>query len=410
MFALRLVLMALGSLRANALRSILATLGVVIGVAAVVAAISILEGSSRDVSARFSNIGADQITVVPDTRRRGTAFSEVNRLTYDDARAIARASPAIATTCPIFLTGAVVKFSASSRGANIMGTTPEFATINSFAVQVRNGIRMGRFISAQDVSSSNEVVVLGAKLAEQLFRGGIAVGAPVRIGNKQYRVIGVMEEKGSLGSFNPDTMAFVPITTALRRFGVKNISSITVQAASADPAVMDQARSEIKRALRSRHGVRAGEDDGFVLFTQEQIQKQFGQVVQIFQIVLYSIAGISLVVGGIGIANIMLVSVTERTREIGVRIAVGARRSDILLQFLFEAAVISVLGGAFGALMGHGMAKAIEWAADELFKTYTADYAIRLALGMALLTGLISGIYPAYKASRLDPVEALRYE
>jgi len=224
----------------------------------------------------------------------------------------------------------------------------------------------------------------------------------------------VMEEKGNIGFRNVDSQVMVPVTTAMNRlFGsqlVRFVHSISVQALSATK--VDDATSEIKRELRRRHGinVRAGKQDDFQIFSQEEQRKQFGEITKIFSLVLYSIAGISLVVGGIGIANIMLVSVTERTREIGVRMAVGAQRWDILSQFLIEASIISLLGGAFGVGAGFVMTDLLEKMTRGLIETYTAPRVIIYALVMAILTGIFSGIYPAFKGSRLDPVEALRYE
>ena len=219
-----------------------------------------------------------------------------------------------------------------------------------------------------------------------------------------------MEKKGNIGFRNVDSQVMIPVTTAMNRlFGLRFVHAISVQ--SADPENVDAATAEIKRELRRRHdiNVRAGKSDDFLVFSQEEQRKQLSEVTTIFEVVLYSIAGISLVVGGIGIANIMLVSVTERTREIGVRMAVGAQRWDILRQFLIEAGIISLLGGGFGVAVGYAMTDLLE-KTTRVIQPYTAPKVIVYALVMAIMTGVLSGIYPAYKASRLDPVEALRYE
>jgi putative ABC transport system permease protein len=253
-------------------------------------------------------------------------------------------------------------------------------------------------------------VVLGHKVAHELFGNVPPVEATIRLGRMPFRVIGVMEKKGNIGFRTVDDQVIVPVTTAMSRmFGIRHVTAIAVRADGADK--IDQATAEIKRELRRRHriGFREGLSDDFVIMSQEEMRRQLGDFTKIMGFVLYSIAGISLVVGGIGIMNIMLVSVTERTREIGVRMAVGARRWDILQQFLIEAGIISVLGGGLGVGMGFMMNDLLE-KITQVVETHTSPFVVMWALGMAICTGMVSGLYPAYKASRLDPVEALRYE
>ncbi|MBN1488370.1 MAG: ABC transporter permease [Phycisphaerae bacterium] len=405
MFFLRICMMAWRGLRANLLRSMLATLGVIIGVAAVISAMSILEGTKRDIIDRFKSLGSDQITVYPaSARREGREVGVVQTLKPEDADAIASPGmcPDVAAAAPEVLAGAQVKYLNRNVSLTVLGTNEHYADMNTYKVVE------GSFITREDVVAKRKVVVLGHKAALDLFGHRPALNAPVKIRGLGFRVIGVMEKKGNIGFRNVDSQVVVPITTAMdRMFGIDTVTAITIKAA--DPTRVAAATQQINRVLRQRHGIRPGDKDDFNVFNQEEQRKQFREVTNIFAVVLYSIAGISLVVGGIGIMNIMLVSVTERTREIGVRMAVGAQRWDILRQFLVEAGTISLLGGGFGVLLGYAMADLLE-KVTRLIETYTPMRVVLWALGMAVVTGVLSGIYPAYKASRLDPVEALRYE
>lgn len=407
MFIFQIMLMAIRGLRANLLRSMLATLGVIIGVGAVISAMSILEGTQRDIVDRFQSLGSETITVYPGMAKvGGRSVGMVDTLTVDDADWLAdpRNCPSIATATPEVSGGTVIKYFSRNKEVTLLGINHAYADMYNY------GVKEGSFISRSDVVGYQKVAVLGYEVARDLFGHSPAVMRTVRIKGSPFRVIGVMEKKGNIGFRNVDSQVMVPVTTAQSRiFGIKNVHSISVQAAG--PQLVDKAITEIKRELRRRHDVRfrAGQEDDFKVFSQEEQRKQFKEVTTIFQIVLYSIAGISLVVGGIGIMNIMLVSVTERTREIGVRMAVGAQRGDILTQFLIEASVISLLGGAFGVLVGLAMTNLLE-KVTQILVTYTPPEAIIWSLTMAIMTGILSGLYPAYKAARLDPVEALRYE
>jgi len=404
MFFLRICLMAWQALRANLLRSLLATLGVIIGVAAVISAMSILEGARKDVMDRFRTFGSDLVIVTPPrVRAGGRVTRRVDTLSLEDAEAIQTECPSVLRTAPeLWIAGVVVKHGSRNKSYFLLGTNENYASMQNYRVQV------GRFISPDDVRSERKVAVLGHGVAKYLFGEADPVGFTVKIKGVGFRVVGVMEKKGTLGFRNVDNQVVIPITTAMRRlFGVRYVADILVQAR--EGTSLETCQDEIKRVLRKRHRIRPGQKDDFDMFTQEEVRRQFNEVTQIFAVVLYSIAGISLVVGGIGIMNIMLVSVTERTREIGVRMAVGAQRWDILRQFLIESSTISLLGGAFGVLLGFAFNNLIEKATTVL-ETYTPPTVVAWALAMAVLTGICSGIYPAYKASRLDPVEALRYE
>ncbi|GMU24862.1 MAG: ABC transporter permease [Phycisphaerae bacterium] len=407
MFFFQILMMSLRGLRANLLRSLLATLGVIIGVGAVISAMSILEGTQRDLRERFESLGSETLMVYPATARMGgRSVGMFQTMTIGDAEALTdpRRCPSIKSAAPEVSLVASAKKLGRNKEVTVMGTNEAYAEMFNYKVIE------GRFITRDDVVAEQKVAVLGYKVAEDLFGNAPAIDAPIKIKGVPFRVIGVMEKKGNIGFRSVDMQVMVPVTTAMSRLiGVKFISGITVRADG--PEKVDQAMSEIKRELRRRHNIRIREglNDDFNVMSQEEMRKQFSDFTTIMGFVLYSIAGISLVVGGIGIMNIMLVSVTERTREIGVRMAVGARRWDILKQFLIEASFISVFGGALGVGMGYAMTDLLE-KITQVVVTYTTIQVVITALSMAILTGIISGLYPAYKASRLDPVEALRYE
>ncbi|MFH0980037.1 MAG: ABC transporter permease [Planctomycetota bacterium] len=401
MFFLKICMMALRSLWSNLLRTLLATLGVIIGVSAVVSAMSILEGTNRDILKRFESMGADQIMVFNGSSRRHGRQSMLPSLEAEDVDAIAECA-LVRAVAPEVQNEAQIKYFSKNKPATVLGSTESYAAINNYKVAD------GRFLTKEDERAGSKVCVLGHEVAKELFGATPAVGCHVKIRGLGFWVVGVMEKKGVLGFREVDNQVVIPLSTAMKRvFGLRNLTMITVQAS--DSKDLKPAILEVSRALRKQHGIRAGQDDDFTVFTQEQIKAQVSDVTKIFAIVLYSIAGISLVVGGIGIMNIMLVSVTERTREIGVRIAVGARRWDILKQFLIEASIISILGGGLGVLMGLLFTDLLEnW--TRVLKTYTSPAVIWYALIMATTVGIVSGLYPALRASRLDPVEALRYE
>jgi len=385
------------------IRSMLATLGVIIGVGAVVSAVSVLQGAQNDILTRFESLGADQVLVFNGTDRRGSRRIQQVTMLPEDADKIAEENKELVIAmAPQFNGSGQVKYFEKNVSSSVLGTSEQYATINNYLVE------QGRFISREDVRGSAMVCVLGYKVADELFGELPAVGKTVKIEGKSFIVVGVMEEKGALGFIEVDNQVVIPVTTAMNRmFGARYLTMIVVQCESAErvPMCIDA----VKRSLRASHHINAGDDDDFTIFTQDQFKQQLSQVALIFGVVLYSIAGISIVVGAIGIMNIMLVSVTERTREIGVRIAVGARRMDILKQFLAEASVISLCGGGLGVVCGWAIANFLS-KFTQVLQTYTPPIIIFLALLMAVFVGIISGIYPAIRAASLDPVQALRYE
>jgi putative ABC transport system permease protein len=402
--------MAVRSLWIHPLRAALATLGVVIGVAAIVAAMAILKGMSARFESGFASMGSNRVYVTPALQRRNQrVVGSFNSLKFEDATAIGRECPAIRVSMPqVSYPNALIKFLSKSTNANVVGATGVYCKVNDHYVEE------GDFIKASDIQGSRYVAVLGSKVRRELFGGRPAIDEKIKItgllGARTFIVIGVMEEKGSVAFQNVDEQIIIPVTTAMDKlFGSRSIHAVVAEAVSPADRDITAAKDQIKKLLRGRHKIRAGQQDDFEVRAQKELVEQVATFQAIVGVVLWSIAGISLVVGGIGIMNIMLVAVTERTREIGVRMAMGAQRGDVLMQFLVEAGVVSCLGGALGVLMGWGMATIIE-RITRVMETVTTGWAIAMALGMATFVGIVSGLYPAWKASRLDPVEALRYE
>jgi putative ABC transport system permease protein len=405
-FNRRLVFSALRSLETHFLRSLLATLGVVIGVGSVVAAMSILEGATSKIIDDFSTLGSNALYVSPaQAHVGGRQVGIAQTLTLDDVARLRRDLPDDLDAVSGEAQGqATVKYFQKSSDYSVLATSEKYFSIHDY------NAKSGRVINK--IESEDElalVVCLGSKVAEKLFGGVDPVGQTVKIRNAAYRVIAVMEQRGTVGFVNADESVFIPIKSGLKRFfNRKWLTWLTIQVR--DREKIDEVKEKVTATLRRSHNIRVGQEDDFRIFTQEEVMRNLNEFSLIFKVVFYSIAGISLVVGGIGIMNIMLVSVTERTREIGVRMAVGARRRDILTQFLVEALIISLLGGGFGLLLGMMFADLLDKVLQGLFATEITSGVVLTALFTTTIVGVLSGLYPAFKASRLDPVVALRYE
>ena len=406
---------ALEGIKANKLRSALTMLGIIIGVAAVIVLMSIGTGTQATVTARISSLGSNLIFVRSGAPQQGNVRqaqgSGVN-LTLEDAEALDDPvlAPSVALVAPETSTGGQIIAGNLNVNSRITGVTDTYAEVRNHQVAA------GDFISSQNVSSRSLVAVLGSNVATNLFPEADPVGQAIRINRVQFRVLGVLESKGSTGLGYQDDVVLVPITTAMARLsrsrtnsGGNSVSTINVQVASEEE--IDDAKLQIAEILRVRHRI-IGEEDDFTITSQEDTLATLNQITGVFTAFLGSIAGISLLVGGIGIMNIMLVSVTERTREIGIRKAVGARRNDILSQFMVEAIVMSSLGGggglAIGVLISHLVSR-IDMNGQPLVTVVSPEIVI-LAVTVSAAVGLFFGIYPATRAAGLNPIQALRYE
>lgn len=404
---------ALENLSANKLRSMLTVLGIVIGVAAVIAMLSIGRGAEASITSQIESMGTNLIYVSPgSTSESGvrTAAGSASTLTMDDAEALAGLT-SVEAVSPLTQSMVQVSYSSSNTRTILMGVTPGYETVSSLTLED------GEFITDAAQNGRSLVVVLGNSVAQDLFGGtGGVVGQKVRLNGQTYKVIGVLASKGSTGFMNQDDQVFVPLSTALYRLvggnrfrGSSVISQITIKASDSD--AIDQVLNDATLLMRDRHGTVEGADD-FTVTSQESTLEAATSVSDTLTIFLGGIAGISLMVGGIGIMNIMLTTVTERTHEIGLRKAIGAKRQDILLQFLVESMVLSLVGGILGALLGWGVAQLmgqIQISGSTITPVVGLD-AVLLATIFSIAVGLFFGIYPATRAARLQPVDALRYE
>ncbi|BBB92172.1 MAG TPA: ABC transporter permease [Methylomusa anaerophila] len=399
------LLIALESLKANKLRSTLTMLGIIIGVGAVIAMVSIGMGVRENVQKSLAGLGSNLLMVSPGatspTGVRMAAGSNIS-LTLRDSQAIAREIPGVGLVAPGVFRQYQVVYGNKNWVTLVQGTTPEFIGVRNF------NLEKGTFFTFKDVDTRARVMVLGKVAADNLFGEINPVGKTVRINKAPFRVIGVLEAKGqSPSGHDLDDLAVIPITTAQERvMGITYLNSISVTAAGAD--VIDQVQADITGLLRTRHRIAANTTDDFTVRNLTSIMATADETSKTITLLLGNIAAISLLVGGIGIMNIMLVSVTERTREIGIRKALGATYRNILFQFLIEAGVIGVTGGIMG--IGLGIAGSRIIAAVAHWNTVISFASIFLAFGFSVGIGLFFGLYPARKAALLDPIEALRYE
>ena len=410
---------ALRALSVNKLRSSLTMLGIIIGVGAVITLLSVGQGVQNLITGQLQSIGTNLLFVVPGNMsdsQMQTRSGGFQQMTLADALAIGDPAnvPDVVAVAPELMSSAEVSYGKKAVRVNTSGITPVYETVRNFPVTD------GRFISETDINSKARVAVIGSRIAERLFteQGLYPVGASIKVNNIPFKVVGVLESKGGGGGMmggNQDEVVLVPLSTAHERLFQRNhnsrgeplVSVAYAQVVSEDR--MSDAADEISSVLRDRHDIAFEDDDDFSVINQRDLVAIFGQITGVLTIFLGAIAGISLLVGGIGIMNIMLVSVTERTREIGLRKAVGAKRRDILLQFLIESVVLSLIGGLLGIAIGALGAFAISTLQSDLTAVVTPQ-SILLATGFSAAVGLFFGIYPATRAARLNPIEALRYE
>ncbi len=394
---------AVRAIRGNPLRSLLTMLGVIIGVASVIAMISIGQGARQATMTQIESLGSNLLTVIATSARQGgiAAASAVQTLTLQDAEAIARDVAGVAGVSPELSRRAQVVFGSQNTNTQVSGVTPAFP-------QVRNSHpAQGEFFTDDDVRRRSKVALLGKTVAGNLFPETDPIGQRIRVQGVTFTVVGVMESKGAGFGGDRDDAVFVPLTTAqYRLFGATHVGVIHVQARTADE--MSAVQQAVRDLLRVRHRIPAGRDDDFTIRSQADILQALTGVTRTMTMLLGGVAAVALVVGGIGIMNIMLVSVTERTREIGIRKAVGARRSDILMQFLVESVTVGVTGGLIGIALGVLGSRLITRLAG--WATLLSPQAVLLAFGFAVAVGVFFGLYPARRAAMMDPIEALRYQ
>jgi putative ABC transport system permease protein len=393
---------ALTSIRGNLFRATLTMLGVIIGVGAVITMMALGAGAQRAVEAQLAALGANVLTVTTQMRFLQGVAREQMSLTADDAAALAAGARHVTAVVPEQQRRQQVKFGNRNLNLQVVGTTPDHPKVN--------GLRLarGRLFTLADDAGRQRVALLGGEVPEMLGSTPEAlIGARITLKNVLFEVIGVYERRGAIGFSNPDDQVYVPLgTSQYRLIGQDRLQSIAVEVeAGTEPA---QAMVEIERVLRREHGIAPGKDNDFAIVDRKQFLATQQQTTEILSFLLAGIAGVSLLVGGIGIMNIMLVTVTERTREIGLRKAVGATRTHILLQFLVESMTLCLLGGALGILLGIGGSALLSRLAG--WQTYVSSESVLLAFGFSAAVGLVFGLWPASRAARLDPIEALRHE
>jgi putative ABC transport system permease protein len=401
-----IVRVALGALRANKLRSLLTMLGIVIGVAAVIAVVALGTGAQSAVRDRISSLGTTLLTVMPGQQRGmgGVSFDQSMKLTLDDAAALEERAPSITAVQPEMTSRLQVQYLNQNTNTSVVGTTSNYLPVRKYELQA------GRMFTTAEDMGRQRVAVLGPAVLEAFGINSpeAIVGENVRIRGIQFTVVGVLKSKGQAMPWgNPDDQVLVPITTGrFRLFGSDRLRSISVLAESEEK--IPEAMADIQRVIRREHRLAQGRPDDFQIRSQADFLNTLGETTQVFTYLLSGIAAVSLLVGGIGIMNIMLVSVTERTREIGIRKALGATKANILAQFLIEAVVLCLLGGLIGALVGSGgataMSKFFNW------NTIISPAAILASFVFSAVVGVLFGVWPARRAAGLDPIVALRYE
>lgn len=389
------------SLFVNKIRSALTMIGIIIGVGAVILLVSIGEGARREIYKELGELGSNILIVVPGkTSKEGgmhMGTSVVRKLTYDESRFIEKRAKNIIHAVPVILGTSWIKYKGKSRDTYIVGVTDPYFDIRNLKIEI------GRGINASDVDSRQKVCVLGRTVKKEVIGDANPLGAVVSIGDTKYRVIGIMAPKGMALGFDIDDVVFIPTTSAMELFDTDRLFNITVKVRNAE--IVDEAKKEIRGILIRRH---ANKED-FTILSQDEMIAVMGKILNIMTAVLAGIATISLIVGGIGIMNIMLVSVRERTREIGIRKAVGAKNRDILLQFLAESVILSIIGGMGGIILGIASSVGLHYFFDFL-STHITWWSVVIAFLFSGMIGVFFGVYPARKASLYDPIVALRYE
>jgi putative ABC transport system permease protein len=408
------VLSSIQSLLTNKMRSALTMLGIVIGVSSVVFLVSFGKGHEAFITKMFTSMGANALYIT-SVNMSDEMSGGVANLTMEDAESLAdpNKAPSVSVVAPYASKMVTVSYENTNKSVSLMGVTPDIRNVLDYSLDA------GEFISEQDVRKATNVAVLGSKTYENFFSSDNAIGETIRVAGRKFEIIGVLEGKGAFMA-GMDDFIMIPLTTMQSRILTQTsargrpVQTIAVRAVVAEE--IDNAREQVATILRQRHHIKTGDDDDFSVMDMREIIESMQLMLQVFQIFLGSVGAISLIVGGIGIMNIMLVSVAERTREIGIRKAVGAKRGDILRQFLVESAMLSLSGGIIGMLLaGLGsiaigqLNKFVDLEGYTASAPISADIVI-IALSIAIFIGLVSGSYPAYRAARLDPITSLRHE
>ncbi len=399
--------MSLVSLKVNKMRSILTSLGIIIGVSAVIIMLGVGSGASKKVQDNMASFGSNILTIRSASAKSGGVRQGIGSrptLTMKDASAIEKNVSGIDAISVASTEGKQLTYGNQNWSTTVYGVMPQYLYIKSYDID------FGRGLGLDDMRNTAKVAILGSTVATELFGDLDPIGKVIRVGNVPFKVIGTLRAKGSSGPFDQDDLIFIPITTAQRKvFGTDfpgTVSMILVKGDNA--ATLNNTQKEIETLLKARHRISKNQDNDFEIRNSAEFQERMESTVQTFAILLASIASVSLLVGGIGIMNIMLVSVTERTKEIGIRMAIGAKASDIRLQFLIEALILSLAGGIIGIVTGVVGAKLIEFFFE--LTTVISIFSIVLSFVFSGLVGIGFGFYPAYKASLLNPIDALRYE
>lgn len=399
-----LIKVAFKSILKNRMRSFLTVLGIVIGVGAVIALVAVGQGASADIEGEISSLGTNMLIIMPgSTQTSGVSHGagSLNTLRMDDVKKLEEGAALLKYVSPLINAPGQVIGGGKNWSTNIQGVSPHYLEIRDWTLE------KGNFFTDRDVRSRRKVAVLGKTVVEELFGEQDPVGSKIRIRNIPFTVIGVLSEKGQSMMGDQDDVILAPSTTVLYRMSDgRTVNTIMVSAVSVKQ--MEAAQEEAGRLIREEHRLRPGVDDDFFIRSQTEIISRVTSVTGILTMLLGAIAGVSLLVGGIGIMNIMLVSVTERTKEIGIRMAIGARGGDVLTQFLIESVILSMLGGITGIVLGIGLGKAV---AGLINSTLIVDpFIVLIAFVFSGAVGTFFGLYPARKASRLNPIDALHYE
>jgi len=395
---------ALNSLAANKMRAALTMLGIIIGVAAVIAMVGLGSGAQKAIADRVQALGSNLLFVRPGSSRQGHIhFGSGSMITLkpEDVDALKANNRYLAAVLPEFSRNAQAQFGNKNWNTSIVGTVPDYGSVRNVKVTT------GRYFTQDEMENTERVAVIGTEVQKNLFGSASPVGETIRIAQENFVVVGLLETKGQQGWMNQDDQILIPVTTAQRRvFGAEYLTGVTIKVL--DESHVDAALIEVEKILRRQHRLNRDQDNDFSIRNQSDIISTMQETNKTFSFLLAAIAGVSLVVGGIGIMNIMLVSVTERTREIGIRKAIGARRRDIMMQFLVESITLSLAGGTIGIVLGilisYLLATLAHW------NTLISPASILLSFGFSSAVGLFFGLYPARKASMLDPIIALRYE